>query len=122
MLVVGPDGLIVHANAAVHRLLGYPVDSLPGASIETLAPPSEHAALMLLRAAGQTAADLQIRSRALRSDGREIDVRMTVKPCTQESERAVDLFVSYQALAPWEAQREDEHASSEHSGSDLLTG
>lgn len=122
MMVVGAEGVIVHANAAVHRLLGYAVGSLTGCIIDYLAPPSERAAMVLLRAAGENATGLQIRSRALRSDGRVIDVRMTVEPCSQDSGQNVDVFVSYQPLAPWEAQRADEEQSGERPLSERLAG
>lgn len=104
MMVIGAEGMILHANPAIHRLLGYAVGSLNGCIVDYLAPPTERAAMMLLRAAGENATGLQIRSRALRSDGRVIDVRMTVEPCSADS---ADVFVSYQPLAPWEAQRAD---------------
>ncbi len=108
MLVVCADGAVAYANAAAHRLLGYPQGLLPGVSMEQLAPESERAALMLVRAAGENATNLRIRSRAVRADGRVLDVSMTIEPCLHDPENAVDVFVSYKPLAPWEAQRFDE--------------
>ena len=108
MLVVCADGTVGYANPAAHRLLGYPQGMLPGYAMEQLAPDTERAALMLVRAAGENATNLRIRSRAMRADGRVLDVSMTIEPCLHDHEQAVDVFVSYKPLAPWEAQRFDE--------------
>ena len=108
MLVVCADGSVAYANAAAHRLLGYQQGMLPGLPMEQLAPESESAALALVRAAGENASNLRIRSRAVRADGRVLDVSMTIEPCVHDPEHAVDVFVSYKPLAPWEAQRFDE--------------
>lgn len=108
MLVVCADGLVAYANAAAHRLLGYGQGSLPGLYLEQLAPESEQAALTLVRAAQENATNLRIRSRAVRADGRVLDVRMTIEPCLHDPDQVVDVFVSYKPLAPWEAQRADE--------------
>jgi len=108
MLVVSGDNVVTQANAAAHRLLGYPHGALRGLYVEQLAPDSERAALVLMRAASENATHLRIRSRALRADGRVLDVCMMIEPCVHDSDDAVDVFVSYKPLAPWEAQRIDE--------------
>ncbi len=108
MLVVSRDNAITQANAAAHRLLGYPHGALRGLYVEQLAPESERAALVLMRAARENATHLRIRSRVLRADGRVLDVSMSIEPCLHDSDDTADLFISYKALAPWEAQSIDE--------------
>jgi len=108
MLVVSGDNVITQANAAAHRLLGYPHGALRGLYVEQLAPDSERAAMVLMRAASENATHLRIRSRALRADGRVLDVCMMIEPCVHNADDAVDVFVSYKPLAPWEAQRMDD--------------
>jgi PAS domain S-box-containing protein len=108
MLVVCADGTVAYANPAVHRLLGYQQGALPGLYMEQLAPETERAALILVRAAGENATNIRIRSRAMRADGRVLDVSMTIEPCVHDPDHAVDVFVSYKPLAPWEAQRVDD--------------
>ena len=121
MIVIGAAGHVSHANAAAHRFLGYSQGMLLGLPMQQLAPASERAALVLVRAAGENATHLRIRSRALRADGRVLDVCLTIEPCMHDSDQ-VDVFVSYKPLAPWEAQRVDEAAANEAAGLERRAG
>ena len=85
MLVVGPDGVIMRANPAAARLLGYALDELVGMPVDTLVPHSSRP-----RHAGHRAAyalqsqprpmGLQKELAALRKDGIEVAVEIALSP------------------------------------------
>ena len=94
MLVVGPDGVIMRANPAAARLLGYALGELVGMPVDTLVPHSSRP-----RHAGHRAAyalqsqprpmGLQKELAALRKDGIEVAVEIALSPLRQHGQDCV---------------------------------
>jgi len=89
MLISNEQGIITMVNQQAECLLGYPVNELRGLSIEALVPERFRAAHPALRA--QFAASAVARSigvgrgvKALRNDGSELDVEISLSPIQTE--------------------------------------
>lgn len=95
MLIVGPDGRIALANAALHTLFGYPPEALAGRPLEDLIPERLRAHHDALRAGYATSP----RARAMghgrelcarHHDGREFPVEVSLSPLnTPDGKQAV---------------------------------
>jgi PAS domain S-box-containing protein len=85
MVIVDPDGLIVLVNAQTERLLGYSRDELIGRPVETLVPErladrhSGHRAVFAADARPRAMGG-QLELSALRSDGVEVPVEISLSP------------------------------------------
>ncbi|MCC6312478.1 MAG: PAS domain S-box protein [Thermomicrobiales bacterium] len=75
MAIVGPEGRVQEANAALGRLLGYEAGELVGLTLDDLTPEEERAANR--RLGGRTGSSGQRESRLRRKNGQEIWVRLT---------------------------------------------
>lgn len=92
-LIVGPDGLILSANEAAHRLLGYPKRGLIGLSLVWISPRSRRCLLSHVDTA-LARHQLQWGSAALlHADGRSVAVKLTFQPGLTRAGAAVAITV-----------------------------
>ena len=94
LLVVGPDGVIVRANPAAARLLGYAEDELVGLGVDMLVPlasRARHAAYRTAYAASPQARPmgLQLELVARRKDGIEVAVEIALSPLHEQGQAYV---------------------------------
>ena len=115
VVVVGPDGTVGYANPAVHRMLGYSPGALIGLPLAHLTTPEAWDDLCreplfatvpddpessgVRRSQGRVG---RLQSQVVRTDGRVIDVAMTVEPATSDARAFV---VSYEMLPPWKVKK-----------------
>jgi PAS domain S-box-containing protein len=88
ILLVGDDGRIAFANAAIGRLFGYPPKDLVGSAVESLVPEGRRAAHRADRAAFAAAPrrrpmGLGLPLTGLRKDGSEFPVEISLAPMSE---------------------------------------
>jgi PAS domain-containing protein len=115
VVVVGPDGMVGYANPAAHRMLAYAPGALLGLPMAQLATPSAWDELCHEPLFGSPSEEPdqsgvrlgdgrvgRLQSQVVRSDGRVLDVAMTIEPATSDGRAFV---VSYEMLPPWKVKR-----------------
>ena len=96
-LVVGSDGTVSSANPAAHRMLGYPAGALRGQRIDAILP--EHwGQVFEVFEAGR---GLRFEGRAVKADGRLLDIGLTVEPTTKEPGPIGHVALLCRPLPPW---------------------
>jgi PAS domain S-box-containing protein len=102
IVVVGPDGLVGYANPAAHRMLAYAPGALVGMPLYQLTSEASWYELSQEPVLHRQSSMGRLQSQALRSDGRTVDVNMTIEPATTEGNAFV---VSYEVLPPWKVKK-----------------
>lgn len=96
-----PDGIIISqedvinfANQAACRILGYDTkEMLFGRSLSTLMEPSSYAEILYQKSSTMQHHDVENKSNFLKSDGRSVQVQVTVVPCAGlEKEEQILIF------------------------------
>ena len=87
ILIVDPAGVIREANPQALQILGYPRDGLLGQKVETVVPEGARGPHRSMREAYTSTPHRRpmgvgLELRALRSDGREVPVEISLSPCT----------------------------------------
>jgi PAS domain S-box-containing protein len=115
VVVVGPDGTVGYANPAAHRMLAYAPGALLGLPLEQLTAPDawddlcrEPVLLDLFEEDASFVRDVgegrvgRMQGQVVRSDGRVVDVAMTIEPASGHSQA---FMISYEMLPPWKVKR-----------------
>lgn len=115
VVVVGPDGTVGYANPAAHRMLAYEPGALIGQALEQLTTPEawdelcrEPVLLDLFAEDDSFVRDVgdarvgRMQGQVVRSDGRVVDVAMTIEPAAGHAQA---FMISYEMLPPWKVKR-----------------
>jgi PAS domain-containing protein len=115
VVAVGPDGTVGYANPAAHRMLAYEPGGLLGLPLHQLTTAESWDELCREPVfAGPSDGDTsgvglvgearigRLQGQVVRSDGRVVDVSMTIEPATTDGKAFV---VSYEMLPPWKVKR-----------------
>jgi PAS domain S-box-containing protein len=87
ILLLDVDGVVIAANQAVERELGYNVDNIRGTSLKSLAAQSDEAAIVSALRKAITLKEVQhIELLACRSTGAEFDADLFITPVTEDNE------------------------------------
>jgi PAS domain S-box-containing protein len=97
VLVIAPDGSVSSANALAHRMLGYPAGGLRGMQLDGLVTEN----VQQIYAVFEAGEGVRLNSRALKADGRSVQISMTAEPTNKDGGLVSGVALLCRPLPPW---------------------